>query len=41
MARKIVVLERGELIEAGSHAELIALGGKYAHMFALQAQGYQ
>ena len=41
MARKIIVLEQGALIEAGSHAELIALGGKYAHMFALQAQGYQ
>ena len=41
MARKIIVLERGVLIEAGSHAELIALGGKYASMFALQAQGYQ
>jgi ATP-binding cassette subfamily B protein len=41
MARKIIVLEQGVLIESGSHAELIAMGGKYAHMFALQAQGYQ
>jgi len=41
MARKIIVLERGVLLEAGSHAELIALAGRYAHMFALQAAGYQ
>jgi ATP-binding cassette, subfamily B, bacterial len=41
MARQIIVLEQGSLIEAGSHAELLALEGKYAHMFALQAQGYQ
>jgi ATP-binding cassette subfamily B protein len=41
MARQIIVLERGSLIETGTHAELIALGGKYAGMFALQAAGYQ
>jgi ATP-binding cassette, subfamily B, bacterial len=41
MARQIIVLEQGNLVEAGSHAELLALDGKYAHMFALQAQGYQ
>jgi ATP-binding cassette subfamily B protein len=41
MAQRIIVLEQGEMIEQGSHAELVALGGKYAHMFALQAAGYQ
>jgi ATP-binding cassette subfamily B protein len=41
MAQRIIVLEHGKLIEHGSHAELIALGGKYAQMFALQAAGYQ
>jgi ATP-binding cassette, subfamily B, bacterial len=41
MARKIIVLEHGALVESGSHAELIALGGRYARMFALQAAGYQ
>jgi ATP-binding cassette subfamily B protein len=41
MARQIIVLERGTLVETGSHAELLALGGKYAGMFALQAAGYQ
>jgi ATP-binding cassette subfamily B protein len=41
MARHIIVLDQGTLAEAGSHAELIARGGIYARMFALQAQGYQ
>jgi ATP-binding cassette subfamily B protein len=41
MARQIIVLENGTLLEHGSHAELIAHGGRYAHMFALQASGYQ
>ncbi len=41
MAQHIIVLEQGALVEQGSHAELIAAGGKYAHMFALQAAGYQ
>lgn len=41
MARHIIVLEHGELVEAGSHDELIARGGRYARMFALQARGYQ
>jgi ATP-binding cassette subfamily B protein len=41
MARQIIVLEQGTLIESGSHDELLALGGRYARMFALQAAGYQ
>jgi ATP-binding cassette subfamily B protein len=41
MARRIIVLDQGALVESGSHAELIALGGIYARMFTLQAQGYQ
>jgi ATP-binding cassette subfamily B protein len=41
MARHIIVLEQGTLMESGSHAELIARGGIYARMFALQARGYQ
>jgi ATP-binding cassette, subfamily B, bacterial len=41
MARRIIVLEQGTLVESGSHAELLALGGRYARMFALQAEGYQ
>lgn len=41
MAEQIIVLERGRIIEQGSHTELLALGGKYAHLFRLQAAGYQ
>jgi len=41
MADQIAVLERGRIIEQGSHAELTALGGHYAQLFSLQARGYQ
>ena len=41
MAQRIIVLEQGSIVEQGSHAELVELGGKYARMFALQAAGYQ
>ncbi len=38
---KVVFIEDGKIIESGSHSELMALKGKYAHMFNLQAQYYQ
>jgi ATP-binding cassette subfamily B protein len=41
MADRIVVLEDGRITELGSHQELIALGGTYARLFNLQAEGYQ
>jgi ATP-binding cassette subfamily B protein len=41
MADQIAVLDRGRIIERGSHAELTAAGGHYAQLFALQARGYQ
>lgn len=41
MADRILVLEKGELIEAGSHEELLLLGGRYSELFQLQAQGYR
>jgi len=40
MADTIVVLEGGQIMEQGTHDELIALEGRYAHLFTLQAQGY-
>lgn len=36
----IVVLADGEIVEQGSHADLLAAGGRYASLFRLQAQGY-
>jgi ABC-type glutathione transport system ATPase component len=39
-ADKIVVLEGGRIVEAGSHAQLMALDGRYARMFDLQARYY-
>lgn len=41
MANHIAVLEHGRLIEWGSHEQLLARDGQYAHLFRLQARGYQ
>ena len=40
VADKIVVLEAGEVVELGSHADLMELKGKYHHLFSTQAQHY-
>ncbi|WP_423147037.1 ABC transporter ATP-binding protein [Rubrolithibacter danxiaensis] len=41
MADRILVLEKGRLIEIGSHEELLAQKGRYAELFDLQAMGYR
>ncbi len=41
MADEIVVLSKGKLIERGSHEQLMAQNGHYAHLFTIQAKGYQ
>jgi len=41
MADEIIVLDRGAIIERGSHTDLLAQGGRYATLFNLQAQGYR
>jgi ATP-binding cassette subfamily B protein len=37
----IAVLDRGTVVEQGSHASLIAAEGAYARLFSLQAEGYK
>ena len=40
-ADRIAVLAGGTLTEVGSHDQLVALGGRYAELFELQAAGYR
>ncbi|MGN0686561.1 MAG: ABC transporter ATP-binding protein [Oscillospiraceae bacterium] len=39
-ADRIYMFEQGTVVEQGTHAELMALNGKYAEMWKLQAQNY-
>ena len=39
-ADRIAVLDQGQLVELGTHHELIALGGLYHELFTAQAQAY-
>jgi ATP-binding cassette subfamily B protein len=41
MADHIVVLDRGRIVEQGSHDQLMQQGGTYASLFTLQARGYR
>ncbi len=40
-ADHIIVIHEGEIVEQGNHDSLLKLGGQYASLFKLQAQGYQ
>ena len=39
-ADRIYLMENGSIAEVGNHSELMALNGKYAEMFRLQAENY-
>ena len=41
MADRILVLEHGKILEAGTHEELLEKSGRYAELFELQAAGYR
>ena len=40
-AAQIIVIHQGEILERGGHDSLLAKDGQYAHLFRLQAKGYQ
>ncbi|TCD00764.1 ABC transporter ATP-binding protein [Pedobacter frigidisoli] len=41
LADRILVLDKGTLLESGTHAQLLAANGRYSELFHLQAMGYQ
>jgi len=41
MADRILVLEKGQMLEIGTHEELLSRKGRYAELFQLQAMGYR
>ena len=40
LADRVLLMERGEITESGTHAELMAKNGNYAAMFRRQAENY-
>lgn len=41
MADLIIFVEEGRAVESGRHEDLLAAGGRYAELFALQAAAHQ
>lgn len=41
LADRVVYMDKGEIVESGSHHELMAKGGRYAALFAKQAENYR
>ncbi|MEB0303206.1 ABC transporter ATP-binding protein [Mucilaginibacter sp. 5C4] len=41
LADRILVLDKGTILESGTHEELVMKNGRYAELFQLQAMGYQ
>jgi ATP-binding cassette subfamily B protein len=39
-ADRIYVMHEGEIVESGTHAELMTVGGRYAELFTMQAKAY-
>ncbi|MCP4693417.1 MAG: ABC transporter ATP-binding protein [Desulfobacterales bacterium] len=40
-ADRVYVLEKGRIVESGSHEELVRLGGRYASLYEIQARNYR
>ena len=41
LANRVVFLKEGQIVEEGTHDELVAVGGTYAELFEMQAEWYR
>jgi len=41
MADQIIVIDKGKIVERGTHEQLMEHDGQYAYLFSLQAEGYR